>query len=80
MVLLYGYGNVLSGFEKICRFHKNQAVNLLQIPIHAQDVIVIDSRDAVKFNGSRVPGGFGAKARFCQKTAFIKDFAAKFLH
>ena len=65
--------------EKIRRVHKNQAVNLLQIPIHGQIDPAFLGSYAVKFNGSRVTGGFEAGGGHINKKNFIKANAPKFL-
>ena len=47
--------------KKICRIHKNQAVNLLQILIHAPIDGFFIPDYAVNFHESRIPGGFQAQ-------------------
>jgi hypothetical protein len=49
------------GRKKICRIHKNQAVNLLQILIHAPNAGFFIPVYAVNFPESRVPGQFQGK-------------------
>lgn len=49
--------------EKFCRVHKNQAVNLLQIPIHEEDDPVFVDANVVKFNESRITAQFEGSAR-----------------
>jgi hypothetical protein len=65
--------------EKFCRVHKNQAVNLLQIPIHAPDVVSFLNRDGVKLRESRSPTAFVAKQGYCHQNTFRPAIAAKFL-
>jgi len=43
------------GEKNFCRVHKNQAVNLLQIPIHGQIECYFLNGGLVKFNESRIP-------------------------
>ena len=50
--------------EKFRRVHKNQAVNLLQIPIHGQNDIGFLIAIPVKFNESRSTTEFEASKRY----------------
>ena len=61
------------------RVHKNQAVNLLQIPIHGQDDIPFLIGDLVKFIKSRFPSEFQAADRHISAKNIFKRIAAKFL-
>ena len=65
--------------EKFCRVHKNQAVNLLQIPIHAPDAVSFLIRDVVKLHQSRCPTAFAAKQGYGWPNTFYTAIAAKFL-
>ncbi len=49
------------GGAKFCRVHKNQAVNLLQIPIHGQNDGLFIGADPVKLPESRITAQFQAK-------------------
>jgi len=72
----------LSGFvcgKKICRVHKNQAVNLLQIAIHGKIGRCFLGGGGVIFNKSRHPTGFAAEQGYTCKKNLIIGFAAKFL-
>ena len=65
--------------EKVCRFRKNQAVNLQQIPLHANGKF---SFGGIVFNGfaqSGVAAAFSASIRFFRRQGFAKSCAAKFL-
>jgi hypothetical protein len=70
-VVNFGLGS-WSGFicgKKICRVHKNQAVNLLQIPIHGPNQFAFIPAPAVKFSKSLVPTEFEAKKSQLKKNA-----------
>jgi hypothetical protein len=71
--------NHSQGMRKFCRVHKNQAVNLLQIPIHGQDDILFLLGVGVKFNKSRVATQFEATNGHRREKNFMAAIAAKFL-
>jgi hypothetical protein len=66
--------------KKICRVHKNQAVNLLQITIHGPDSICFVDANGVKIQQVRFPGGFQGIYGFKRTKDIIKGIAPKFLH
>jgi len=65
--------------RKFCRVHKNQAVNLLQIPIHDQNSGGFINGLHVKLHESRVATEFEAHQGFDPEKNYNESFAAKFL-
>ena len=64
---------------KNCRVHKNQAVNLLQIPIHGCTRHFINAGSFPYFIKSRVASGSGENRRYNDPKNFNQGIAAKFL-
>jgi hypothetical protein len=65
--------------EKICRVHKNQAVNLLQIAIHDQNDHFFLLPGAVKIFRIRSPVEFAGSSGYSWKKDHVSGIAAKFL-
>ena len=65
--------------KKIACFHKNQAVNLQQIPIHGQEGDRFLLRRAVNFLESRIATAFSDFFGEGKVIRFTSGFAAKFL-
>jgi hypothetical protein len=70
---------ILNYTRRFCRVHKNQAVNLLQIPIHAQDAVCFLISADVKINKIRITTEFEPSGGYDRGKKFIAAIAAKFL-